>query len=59
MVASKDKTRLTEAQLRARASVEQQALLDHLWKNDVNLDPKIKVLTDEWAPVDYYISKLL
>ena len=59
LVASKNKTRLTETQLRAHASAQQQALLDHLWEHDVNLDPGIKILTDEWAPVDYYISKLL
>jgi spermidine synthase len=31
--------------------------LGHLWKNKINLD--MPILTDDYAPVDYYMSKLI
>lgn len=31
--------------------------LDHLWKKDI--DPDVPILTDDYAPVDYYINKII
>lgn len=59
LIASKNKSRLTKEDLFENADATQQELLDHFWDQEVVIDPKIPVLTDEFAPVDYYISKLL
>ena len=59
LIATKDKDRLTKQDLLNQATEEQKELIKHFWEPDIVIDPRIKVLTDELAPVDYYISKLL
>ncbi len=59
LIATKNQVRLTKEDLLKKATSEQKELLDHLWAKEIKLDPKIKILTDDFAPVDYYISKLL
>ncbi len=39
------------------SDAELQSYLSHLWKNNIPND--IPVLTDDYAPVDYYINKML
>jgi hypothetical protein len=53
LVALKDKTPVSFK----NANAELQSYLDHLWKNNIPTD--IPVLTDDHAPVDYYINKML
>lgn len=59
LVASKNSVRLNKEDLARKASSRQKEILDNLWERPVFIEPKIKVLTDDFAPVDYYISKLL
>jgi len=59
IVATKDSQRKNLAELESYANENQQELLRHLWPNEIKIEPKIKILTDNFAPVDYYISKLL
>lgn len=59
LVATKGSTGLTKTQLLQSASADQRQLLDHLWEGEIQIDPATRILTDEWAPVDYFISKLL
>ncbi|MFA4833800.1 MAG: fused MFS/spermidine synthase [Patescibacteria group bacterium] len=39
------------------ANNELNGYLQHLWKKEINLD--LPILTDDYAPVDYYISKII
>lgn len=59
LVAAKNPRRQTKADLLKFASAEQKELLDQLWEKAIEISPKTKILTDDFAPVDYYISKLL
>ena len=59
LIATKEKRRLTKNELLEKASSEQKKLLQNLWEKEIVTDPKIEILTDNFAPVDYYISKLL
>ena len=56
--ATKNKA-ITKKVLLEKADKEQQKLLEHLWEKEIIFDPEIKILTDNFAPVDFYISKLL
>ncbi|MFA5021606.1 MAG: fused MFS/spermidine synthase [Patescibacteria group bacterium] len=53
------KNNLNQSELITKANPEQKILLKHWWQKDILLDPKTKILTDDFAPVDFYISKLL
>lgn len=59
LIATKNPQRLNMDELTKKATPEQMELLREIWPEEVRLDPKIKILDDELAPVDYYISKLL
>jgi len=39
------------------SDVELKGYLDHLWENEIDSD--VPILTDDYAPVDYYISKII
>lgn len=57
--ASKNPNRLTKEDLLKNADFEQKEWVGHFWEKEIKIDPKLKILTDNFAPVDYYISKLL
>ena len=59
IVATKGNNRLAKEQLLKTADLEQKALLDNFWDHEPKIEPGIKILTDDFAPVDYYISKIL
>ncbi|MFH1999372.1 MAG: fused MFS/spermidine synthase [Planctomycetota bacterium] len=59
IVATKQAERLTKEQLLERADEKTEEFIRHLWEKEIHLDPSIEMLTDNFAPVDYYISKLL
>lgn len=59
LIATKNPQRLTEKNLAKSADANQKKLLEQLWEKKIKLNPAIKILTDDFAPVDYYISKLL
>ncbi|MFA6410889.1 MAG: fused MFS/spermidine synthase [Candidatus Buchananbacteria bacterium] len=59
LIATKNNQRLSLAEMQQMANEEQKPLLNHLWQKEPANSSKIKVLTDEFAPVDFYISKLL
>jgi len=59
IIASKNPELLTKEVLLQRASDKQKELLDHLWEKKVVIDPNTRILTDDFAPVDYYVSRLL
>ncbi len=59
VLASKNPVRLSYQELSKNASAEQKELLNHLIDDEIKINQKTKVLTDEFAPVDYYISKIL
>ncbi|MFA6254612.1 MAG: fused MFS/spermidine synthase [Patescibacteria group bacterium] len=59
LIATKNQTRLTKQELVKEATSKQKELLEHLWEGPLELDPSLPILTDNFAPVDYYISKLL
>jgi spermidine synthase len=59
IVASKDPDRLTKQVLLGRASDIQKELLDQLWEKEIVIDPNTKILTDDFAPVEYYVSKFV
>ncbi len=59
LMATKSGRRLTTAELLSRASDEQKKYLEHLWENDFGVTADTPALTDDFAPVDYYISKFL
>jgi len=59
LIASKNPSRLTKQNLQEKATAKQKELLDYLLEKKIDIDPKTKILTDNFAPVDYYISKLL
>ncbi|MFA6215235.1 MAG: fused MFS/spermidine synthase [Patescibacteria group bacterium] len=59
IIASKNQSRLTKQELLDKSSDIQKELVSHLWTNEIKIDAGVKILTDEFAPVDYYISKLL
>lgn len=59
LIATKEKRQLTKNELLQKANPEQKRLLQNLWEKEIIIDPKIEILTDNFAPVDYYISKLL
>ncbi|MBI3290783.1 fused MFS/spermidine synthase [Candidatus Falkowbacteria bacterium] len=59
IVAAKSDQKLSKDELLSRADPKQKILLENLFEEPINFDSDIKVLTDEFAPVDYYISKLL
>ncbi len=59
VIATKNPQLLTKKQLLEKASSEQKPLLNHLYTKEIFIEPKIKILTDDFAPVDYYISKIL
>ena len=59
IIATKYPERLTKEVMLQRASDKQKELLDRLWEKKVVIDPNTKILTDDFAPVDYYLSKLL
>ena len=59
LIATKNKNRLSKNELLEKANDSQKELVNQLWDQEIIVDPKIKVLTDDFAPVDFYISKLL
>jgi spermidine synthase len=59
VIATKNPGRLTKDELKNSATPDQKQLLEHLWQGDILVSPGLKALTDDFAPVDYYISKLL
>ncbi len=59
LIATKNSKRLTKQELAEKATSKQKELLEHLWQGPIELDPSLPILTDNFAPVDYYISKLL
>jgi len=59
LIATKNQDRLSKQDLLEKANETQKELIEHFWQEEVLIDPKIRVLTDDFAPVDYYISKLL
>lgn len=59
IVASKDAKRLNREELLSRATARQKELLERFWEKEIELAPGTRILTDDFAPVDYYISKLL
>lgn len=58
LVATKSGDRLTKENLLER-SPQNAEFINHLWEKDIEIDSNIKTLTDNLAPVDYYISKIL
>lgn len=57
IIASKDSTRLKADDLLKLASSEEERLyLSHLYEQGIDIS-LVNVLTDDFAPVDYYISK--
>ena len=58
LVATK-KPELTKATLLTLASTEQQLLINQLWETPIAIDEATRILTDEFAPVEFYVSKLL
>jgi len=59
LIAAKNPKRLGRQELDEKATPKQKELLKHLWQSPIELDPSLPILTDNFAPVDYYISKLL
>jgi len=59
LIATKDKNRLTLNELELKASPEQKELLKLLWPKQIESFESTPILTDEFAPVDYYMSKML
>lgn len=57
LVATKGK-KLDKEKLFKKANEEQKKYLERLWEKDI-LKDNIKILTDELAPVDFYVSKYL
>ncbi len=58
MIATKNPQRFSRQYLEKNATAEQKELLKH-WQEEVEISPDTRILTDNFAPVDYYISKLL
>ena len=59
LIATKNPIRLTKEELINKANADQKTLLDQYWQQPMSIDSSVKILTDDFAPVDYYISKLL
>ena len=59
LIATKNPERFTKDQLLQRANAGQQQYVEHLWERPLRAEPRATVLTDEHAPVDYFISKIL
>lgn len=59
LVATKSSFRLSLEEMKSRANEKQKDLVKSYWSDGINLDQNIEVLTDNFAPVDYYISKIL
>ncbi len=59
LVATKNPRTESKADLEARATDEQRKFLEKMWLDSVGPGYDMPVLTDNFAPVDYYISKLL
>ncbi len=59
LFAVKSKERLTMQDLQKNASEEQKKLLKYYLEKEIAVDEKTPILTDDFAPVDYYISKFL
>lgn len=59
IIATKNKTRLSIEDLQKNADENQQKLLQQLWTKPIESGTEVRVLTDNFAPVDFYISKLL
>ena len=59
VVASKNPERFTKDDLLKNATEKQKQLLEHFWQKEILINPDTTILTDNFAPVDYYISKLL
>jgi len=59
LIATKDKNRLSKTELLEKANSSQKDLVKNLWDQEIIIDENTKVLTDDFAPVDFYISKLL
>jgi len=57
--ASKNPKKLTKTDLLKNANQKQTELINQLWEKEIPIGQDIKILTDNFAPVDHYISKLL
>jgi len=58
LIAAKNSQWLSKEDLLARASSTQAEMINHFWEKPINL-VNSAVLTDNFAPIDYYISKLI
>lgn len=58
LIATKSSQRLSKDDMLKRADNDQKELVGHLWEGPIDLK-NTRVLTDDYAPVDYYISKFL
>lgn len=58
LIATKNHKRLSPEELKIMANFNQRELLKNLWLKEPKM-ADFPVLTDDFAPVDYYISKML
>jgi spermidine synthase len=59
VVATKNPTRISKEELLKRANANVRPDVERLWEGEIGNGQDIPVLTDNFAPVDYYVSKLL
>ncbi|MDX9893053.1 MAG: fused MFS/spermidine synthase [Patescibacteria group bacterium] len=59
LIASKNNELITREKLIERANDNQKELLKYWFNQDILINQDIPILTDDFAPVDYYISKFL
>ncbi len=59
LIATKSAERLSRQDLEKNASPKQLELLEYFFEKEIIINEKIPILTDEFAPVDYYASKFL
>ncbi|NUM25313.1 MAG: fused MFS/spermidine synthase [Candidatus Buchananbacteria bacterium] len=59
LIATKNSNRLSKEEMLNLANANQVPYVNNLWEQQPNIKPTDRILTDDFAPVDYYISKFL
>lgn len=59
LIALKNKDKINDEQILESANEKEKEILKNCLWPEISINPKTKILTDDFAPVDYYISKLI